>query len=338
MLNVSTLNTVIVNKMARAQAAYDRAAMDSSDRAMVAEAIRNSAATRVTVTDIAVAYTNSKIDTAPSITTVGNVSALQDNGVGEKIAREYDFDTGLWLIAVQDTAHNGFMTFKALNTAIQNWMTEDAVETTAIIDFDSVTNDTLAALVAANIVKPAQLVEGTNEDGEASQFMAYVMTEEELEFRNDLFDALAFVARPKMAPLTVPAFDYDDTGRSEIGVSLFKDGQKPCATTIESVRRLGNVPFQVSEEMAEIIEQEAWDLNYSEEDQREFTLLAENVDVRYFQITADWRNRKYYRGGLTTPQGSDACKAAYQFANAVELGDDGLLGMLLHMSAVCGIN
>lgn len=338
MLNVSTLNAEIVNKMARAQAAYDRSAMDSTDRDMIAQAIRNSAATRITTTDVAIAYTNSKIAAAPDITGFGEVTALQDNGVGGKIARAYDFDSALWLIAMQDTAQNGFMTSKALNTAIQNWITEDAVDVIQVIDFDSVTNDTLAAMVAADIVKPAQMVEGTDEKGEVTQFYAHVMTDRELTTRDELFDTLAGKARPKMAPLKIPAFDYDSEGNSEIGVSLFKDGTAPCATTIESVRRLGSVPFSVSPEMADIIEQEAWDLNYSVEEQIEFTLVSENTDVRYFQITADWRNRKYYRGGMTTPQGSDACKAAYQFHNAVELGDEGLMGMLLHMSAVCGVN
>ena len=37
-------------------------------------------------------------------------------------------------------------------------------------------------------------------------------------------------------------------------------------------------------------------------------------DKLYFLVTADFRGRLYYRGGIVTPQGNDFCKAAFQFA------------------------
>ena len=38
-------------------------------------------------------------------------------------------------------------------------------------------------------------------------------------------------------------------------------------------------------------------------------------DKLYFIVTADYRGRLYYRGGIVTPQGNDFCKAAFQLAS-----------------------
>jgi DNA-directed RNA polymerase len=56
----------------------------------------------------------------------------------------------------------------------------------------------------------------------------------------------------------------------------------------------------------------------------------------YFPVTMDQRGRMYYRGGLVSPQGTDLCKAAFQFKDSMPLGENGLEAILIHTANVLG--
>ena len=56
----------------------------------------------------------------------------------------------------------------------------------------------------------------------------------------------------------------------------------------------------------------------------------------HFPITMDGRGRMYYRGGILTPQGTDFCKAAFQFAEKLPLGKTGLKALYIHTANCFG--
>ena len=64
--------------------------------------------------------------------------------------------------------------------------------------------------------------------------------------------------------------------------------------------------------------------------------LAQEGKAVQFLITADYRGRFYYRGGLITPQGADFCKAAFRYKKAVKLGKHGKKHLAIHYANVFG--
>jgi len=58
----------------------------------------------------------------------------------------------------------------------------------------------------------------------------------------------------------------------------------------------------------------------------------------YFAVTLDYRGRMYYRGGITTPQGSDFEKATFCFAESKPLGEKGRAAIALHYANSYGLD
>lgn len=350
MTNVTALNTEnlmvrVRQTAAQLAATYLETTSNSTNRESVKEDILASRGQRVANTAgqiVISALVNRYIEQAPQVTGVGKVNYfinLNKSGATEENARNCDFDVACWTIALSNLGKSGFVTYKALNSAITNWIDEDGVET--VIGGD-VVRDAVAGIIQSLIdlklvgektTKLYTLVEGLKDE-----FNGYVLAEDVIEFLCLELVVEVDKARPIMAPMFVAAFDYDAEGNSEIGMTLYADGSKPTATCIESAQRLGSVGFQINEEYREELRQQIPDTRFAEEEKKVMGYLEECEGTRYFQITKDWRGRSYYRGGLTTPQGDDACKGAYQFADGVELGEDGLFGILMHMSSVCGLD
>jgi DNA-directed RNA polymerase len=70
------------------------------------------------------------------------------------------------------------------------------------------------------------------------------------------------------------------------------------------------------------------------EKQKRMLMDLDRAGTCYFAVTADYRGRLYYRGGILTPQGHDFQKAAFQFAEPRKLGKGGINGIAIHFANV----
>lgn len=69
---------------------------------------------------------------------------------------------------------------------------------------------------------------------------------------------------------------------------------------------------------------------------REIAKLELNTPY-YFPVTFDFRGRMYYRGGSISPQGSDACKAAFVFHRSLPLGAHGFKALCVGLASALGV-
>jgi hypothetical protein len=173
---------------------------------------------------------------------------------------------------------------------------------------------------------------------------------------NDLFDAWADVyAGVKLLPMKQRPMDWTDGGTKgiapKLGVSLVQRAVADVhigKAALAGINAMQGVAFVVNPDIKEIV-QEFLDnlhvLSFKNASAREATvrmcrkILSMELNQTYWlPITADYRGRVYYRGGELTPQGKDLAKAAFCFADGVELGDDGIDAMHIALANSFGVD
>lgn len=138
------------------------------------------------------------------------------------------------------------------------------------------------------------------------------------------------------------------------GLKLIKAKFQPHSVAkpvLNAVNKLQEVRFVISEVIAQAARdmracdnantREMVDLfkdkELTNEEFDKYAMLSEmGGEEVSFPITMDGRGRMYYRGGILTPQGTDLCKAAFQFARSVPLGKTGLKAVYIQTANAFG--
>ena len=163
----------------------------------------------------------------------------------------------------------------------------------------------------------------------------------------DTVDVLREAASMKCIPLRNQPTDWTDANNG-IGegarIKLIRGGnqQTIAQPVLDAVNKLQAVKFTVAQSMldaARLMLDNQAEYDVTVEDLRVYQEIRKYAKGGvHFPVTMDKRGRMYYRGGLITPQGTDFCKAAFQFAESKPLGERGFEAIAIHTANVCGMD
>jgi hypothetical protein len=275
--------------------------------------------------------------------------------VGGEVTIKYNDDRGnesfkseskndiLWLIALQSTLESGFITKAGLVALFQQWAKDHANT-----NWSDNSCRTVVAGFVLNMQKHCVInYTATKMSVNGAPITAYECTPETITERNEfitqLRDSSSMVCKPMLSkPLN---WTHARKGVGEdANMGLIKgqvDNTKVMsAKVLNAVNKLQSVKFKIAPCMIdaayllldnpELVDSTLEDTRMYEE------LIKFHKDEMYFPVTMDTRGRMYYRGGVITPQGTDFCKAAFQFAESKPLGESGFEAIAIHTAGTLG--
>jgi hypothetical protein len=242
-------------------------------------------------------------------------------------------------------------------------MTDDEIKTTAMRMVRSLQDK---GVLCTKIAKRNELVIDSDgntvmENGKPKFFTArfYPLTSEFQLLIDNITEELCVEASMTCRPMTNKPNDWtspkDGIGK-HARIRLIKAKFQPRSVSrpvLDAVNKLQSVQFMVSpvivraaKEMKRCNNALTKELSGYFSDKElvneafdAYAMLGELAGGKfYFPVTMDSRGRMYYRGGLLTPQGTDFCKAAFQFAEGKPLGDRGLQAIYVHTAGVFGMD
>ncbi len=175
----------------------------------------------------------------------------------------------------------------------------------------------------------------------------YVLTDAMNDEIVDTVEELRKAVPMKCKPLTNQPTNWTDANNGigdNANIKLITGGnQKTIAQPVlDAVNKLQSVSFVIAPSMIEAAYDLLDNISYFKVNDEEVRVLTEILkytkDTMFFPVTMDKRGRMYYRGGLLSPQGTDFCKAAFQFAKSKPLGDNGFEAIAIHTANVCGMD
>ena len=253
-----------------------------------------------------------------------------------------DLNDIMWLITLQSTLQNGTATTSGLVSLFAAWA---KAEMNAVWSKESITP------IAKRFIKEMINLNVISSKMEAREMdlgirKVYILSPATSLEVSDMVDELRKEVPMQCKPLNNRPNDWADnnTGiHADAKITLIKGSkQKTIAPAVLSaVNKLQAVSFVVSPAMmdaADILLDNMSEYDVTEEDARVYRAISKVTGTVHFPITLDGRGRLYYRGGLVTPQGTDFCKAAFQFKDAVALGETGFDAIAIHTANVCGMD
>tara|TARA_R110000851_G_scaffold57574_7_gene134083 strand:- start:19464 stop:21656 length:2193 start_codon:yes stop_codon:yes gene_type:complete len=308
------------------------------------------------------------------VITQGSVYIMYQDNRGFNQVKEQSISESLWLIATKQLQYHMSVNYDLLSTAFTNWVNDNCYTRyeklgrdeyeRVVVTIDSMlptAKDYLASmqvmgLISENLTrKIVRLQAGNNITAKV-----YEITPEYIDKLNVTIDGLREKTPMKCAPLKFQPEDWTDMSHGvgeHAGLKLVArakvKNQQIAQPVLDAVNKLQAVQFMVSPAVLEAAKDMT--MNKSLFKQREYKerffsdkevneeafdsysdLLALAGKKFYFPVTLDTRGRMYYRGGALTPQGTDFCKAAFQFAEFKALGEHGFKATCLHVANVCG--
>ena len=312
------------------------------------QGLRNLAKERITNREIARSFINKHVPDMPVLCEGEHAVTFLDERKQASVKMQ-DKNLSLWVVALQTTIETGYTSYALLGSIFSSWAKD-----TLNVDWDIKTAKNVAkmyintmqstAILSGKLEKTKYIHPDTNEETESlvvklsDKFREMMLVEEE-----ELRESAELICKPLSNKPENWTSNIDgihaDSNIQLINGKLFA-GDEIAQPVLDAVNKLQAVKFRV----APCIIDAAYDIldnqheyNSSDEDMRMFKeiLQFENKEV-YFMVTMDKRGRMYYRGGLLSPQGTDFCKAAFQFAEGKVLGENGIKAVALHTANVLG--
>jgi hypothetical protein len=308
--------------------------------------LRDEAHTRIQAREIARSYVNTNLSSMPVLIGGTHIVGYKDSR-GDKVAKEQAKNLSLWTVSLQTVIERGHASYQFLGAMFQNWAKECLGVTW---ELDSAKR---AAKLYCNSMQDLSILSSLYSDyeyinettGLPAVSRVFRMHDDFEEVYNKLYKSLCENAHYVCRPLYNKPSDWVNqyTGIGErAGLVLVKGGKhtKIADAVLCAVNKLQSVQFHVPD----CIIDAAHDLL---DNQHEFSSTPEELMMYgeickyantefYFPVTMDSRGRMYYRGGLLSPQGTDFCKAAFQFVVSAPLGDSGLDAISVHLANQLG--
>ena len=307
--------------------------------------LRDEANNRIGVREIARSFINKHLPDFPMIVKGTHVVSYID-ARDEPRVKEQDKNLSLWLVTLQTTLEQGYTSPRALGQTFVNWA-KDALDVEWELESAKRNAEVFIKVMQQNsmVSREETFREFYAEDGTK-------ITAKVFELTQGCMEAIAGeteTMREKSSMLCKPLKNMpEDWTSSTDGVGEMANlklvtnriaSGEMSAKVLEAVNKLQHVEFRVPDCILDAAE-DILDNEIGSLGDEELMMYTEMETLRgrtcFFPITMDQRGRMYYRGGLLTPQGTDFCKAAFQFANPVELGEEGLDGMAIHLANVLG--
>jgi len=289
------------------------------------------------------AMTNKTLHLVPRLVKEHAVSVSFTNSREQVEVVTKDLNDIMWLITLQSTYETGFVAKAGLVKLFQNWAKENttggvweykAVEPIAkrfvkeLVNLHVVCNDLTVITHKEQVMRVRKLTPNNNQE--------VLDTVEELRLN----------ASMKCKPLVNVPTDWTNatTGVGATANMSLITGNKveQPVQVLNAVNKLQRVGFIIAPAMLVAARDMLDNVNeYGVDKELERVLIEIQLyanDTVHFPVTMDKRGRMYYRGGLLSPQGTDFCKAAFQFAESKPLGDTGFDAIAIHTANVCGMD
>jgi hypothetical protein len=308
--------------------------------------LRDEAHLKIRAREVARSYVNKNLLTMPEIVQGKHIVGYS-NERGEKVAKLQSRNLSLWVVSLQTVIERGHCSYHFLGSMFVNWAKEtlgvawdiDSAKRTAKLFTNAMQNLSILSSLYSDY---EYINEETNKPAVSRVFLLH---EEFNATYNRIYKELCSNAHYLCRPLyNVPA-DWTDnfTGiGKEAGLRLVKGkkGKVIAYPILLAVNKLQRVQFTVPDCMIEAAHDMLDNQHEIPSTKEELMMYGEICKYAnttfYFPITMDSRGRMYYRGGLLSPQGTDFCKAAFQFATPRTLGDTGLDAISVHLANQLG--
>jgi len=286
---------------------------------------------------------NQMIGLVPRLVLEKDVAVSFTGGRGELITVDKDLNDIMWLIALQSTLETGTVTILGLTALFAAWAKTEMKAVWSTESLKPITTRFVTEMIRQGVIASKMVA---REVSEGKIRKVYILTEATALEVSDMVEELRAAVPMKCKPLTNQpnAWTDNNNGIHESAMIQLINGSKQktiAPAVLAAVNKLQAVSFVVSPAMmdaADILLDNLAEYGVTDEDARVYRAVSKCTGTVHFPITMDKRGRMYYRGGLVTPQGTDFCKAAFQFADAVALGETGFDAIAIHTANACGMD
>lgn len=314
--------------------------------AMLRDVANNSIGPR----EVARAFINKELASMPVLVD-GDFLVTYLDGRDQKQTKAQKKNHALWCVALQTTLEIGHTSYDLLAAVYKQWAKETLGKDWSKEQCKGVAKQFVKAMQDLNILsQKLDKREYRDQNGDTKEGVVVNLAEQFVALMSEMTHELREHSTMRCRPLKNRPLDWTSTTDgvgSLAGLKLIKgqkfNGTRVAKPVLEAVNRLQGVAFRIAPEMVDV----AYDMldnqheyKSTEEELRMYReVIAMDVNAIYsFPVTMDTRGRMYYRGGLLTPQGTDFCKAAFQFANGALLGKTGFKALCLHTANMFGMD
>lgn len=304
---------------------------------------------RIGSREVAREYVNTHIRSMPVLIQGEHTFRFKDSRGQVKFKTQAKNDT-VWCVVLQLVIESQYTIGSNLAAGLREWATESQILSKPWDEKASerVANGFIRAMQSVGILDEAKTeVEYFGEGVTPMLAMAYKVSGDFLQnVYAPIERALMDKARMQCKPLFHQPEDWtglkDGIGKvANMRLVNSMYAKTPPKPVLNAVNKLQRVLFVVTDCIADAA-QDLFDNGafITEKEIGMKRVLSEIIQYRgqqvHFPITLDWRGRMYYRGGELSPQGSDICKAAFQFATPELLGERGLDAICIHLANCLG--
>lgn len=319
--------------------------------------LRDDAESRIGAREAARRFINTHLDQFPKLVEGDMIIAYKDDRQQEQ-TKQQSKNLALWTVALQTSIEAGYTSYAIMTTVFTEW----ALATTGVTWSQEAAEPVARKYVEAMrelFIFSKELTEHeyTTSDGVAAVTRVVLLTDSFQEVLDKLIVSLRESAHMKCMPLANQPEDWTsmtDGVAERAGLQLVTGAKSDLFVgkkVLSAVNKLQAVKFVVAPAIVSAaynildnvhlyLTDELTEAEYRKREDAVRVMRAirnmGNEQEFFFAITMDKRGRMYYRGGLTSPQGTDFCKAAFQFANGMPLGETGYKALCLHTANVFG--
>lgn len=312
--------------------------------------LRDEANNRVGAREVARSFVNSNLTKMATLVEGTHIVSFKDDR-GEWQAKEQSRNHSIWTVALQTTIETGHTSYALLGSILSQWA-KDALG----VEWPRETSDRVAKMYVTEMqmvgildtkLAEVEFIDDNTHERRTSRVAKLSATFNEM--MNAEVDTIREATSMLCKPLRNQPEDWVNavTGVGEqanLGLITRKSfkGNSIASPVLNAVNKLQAVKYVIAPSIIDAaydILDNQHEYNSTEEELRMYReiLTLENTEV-FFAVTMDSRGRMYYRGGLLTPQGTDFCKAAFQFANSKQLGETGQRALYLHAANCFGMD
>lgn len=309
--------------------------------------LRDEANNRVGAREAARLFINQNLHTLPVLVQGEFIIQYKDdrgNGAAKAQLKNHAF----WMIALQTAIEVGHTSYDLLCQIFRDWAKECQGAEWSKEAAKGVAKKYVQSMQQLGILsEKLDKMEYTDEAGVVREGVVVRLSQEFNQSVNELTQDLRESTHMTCKPLRNCPVDWVDN-KTGVGANanlrLIKckkyKGNKIAAAVLSAVNKLQGVAFTMAPSMVDA----AYDMldnqheyHSTEEELRMYReVIAMENGTFFFPVTMDSRGRMYYRGGLLSPQGTDYCKALFQFKQGVMLGHDGAMALYVHTANMLG--
>lgn len=323
------------------------AAMQNGIQSEVAR-LRDEANNAVGAREAARRFINENLHNLPEQVKGEFVISYKDDR-GQQDAKSQKKDHALWMISLQTAIEVGHTSYDLLTGIFRDWAKETLGTDWSKESAKGVAKKYVQAMQNLGILsQKLDKMEYTDSEGVVREGVVVKISQEFNQSINELVQDLREETHMKCKPLRNLPVDWtsNSQGIGELANLRLIKGRKVkgkiAQAVLDAVNKLQGVAFTMAESMVDA----AYDMldnqheyNSTEEELRMYReVIAMENGTFFFPVTMDTRGRMYYRGGLLSPQGTDYCKALFQFAESRELGETGFKALQLHAANCLGMD